>query len=448
MRNLISHADHINSDGRRIRPNVDEHRTPKILIFVEGKEHRAFCISPSDEEGGLPGYMEQIWRILHNGTSSDQGLSSGVEENLCLFLDRFALGNKTFVSGEGADLADGDMRLLVAIPQGNDVHVLLTVKGRGYPLSDNPHMQIFGETENFRNQPIWNLNFPDHGHIEIDRLGNIHYLDYEDRPRRIGFPGVPKPHRIGGPATLESDGSEQWYRNGKCYNPDGPSEVNFGRFVSGKMIPTDVLLSYRNDGGVAHRIGGPAIILANGTEEWMKDGVFHNPSGPSRVFPNGLKEFHIEGNLHRNPDEGPAKYGRDGKPQYWLNGFLQPDHKTRMKIYKAEGEIAVFIGRCDLFTGVDVGSIDDLPESDYSESIGMIACPDDVNPEWKDGFKKCEGWLFSHQDGRRIKTDVSTLWPSSGLFTSSEIVSGADDEKSTAGRTVRVKKPVPSGPAI
>jgi hypothetical protein len=50
-----------------------------------------------------------------------------------------------------------------------------------------------------------------------------------------------------------------------------------------------------NEMAVPHRIGGPAIILRDGTEEWYENGVKHRVSGPAVTYPDGRVEYWMNG---------------------------------------------------------------------------------------------------------------------------------------------------------
>ena len=78
-----------------------------------------------------------------------------------------------------------------------------------------------------------------------------------------------KYHAIGKPAILGANGAEQWYEY-----------------------------------GLRHRIGGPACSSPDGHEEYCERGVTHRVGGYARRFPNGTKHWVQNGQLHR--DDGPA----------------------------------------------------------------------------------------------------------------------------------------------
>ena len=47
--------------------------------------------------------------------------------------------------------------------------------------------------------------------------------------------------------------------------------------------------------GVRHRIGGPAVIWADGTEFWYYHGGQHREDGPAVIWTDGTKEYWLDG---------------------------------------------------------------------------------------------------------------------------------------------------------
>jgi len=73
---------------------------------------------------------------------------------------------------------------------------------------------------------------------------------------------------------------------------------------------------YLND--KRHRTDGPAVILADGTQEWYLNNKLHRTDGPARIWASGTKEWYLNGNLHR--EDGPARIWANGTQEWWLNG--------------------------------------------------------------------------------------------------------------------------------
>ena len=56
--------------------------------------------------------------------------------------------------------------------------------------------------------------------------------------------------------------------------------------------------------GMYHRIDGPAIIYASGTQIWCQYGQFHRLDGPAIIFSDGTEHWYRHNKLHRL--DGPA----------------------------------------------------------------------------------------------------------------------------------------------
>ena len=73
----------------------------------------------------------------------------------------------------------------------------------------------------------------------------------------------------------------------------------------------------------------PAVVYANGTKWWYREGKIHRDGAPAVIFPNGVEEWWQNGRRHR--DGGPAVIfpssaavnpeGR-GVRQWWSGGKL------------------------------------------------------------------------------------------------------------------------------
>ena len=118
--------------------------------------------------------------------------------------------------------------------------------------------------------------------------------------------GNGKLHRLDGPAVLYADGTEEWWVNGKHHRVDGPAVKKRNGFQAWYFH------------GVAHRDGGPAIITATGTQEWWVDGYLHRVDGPAKIHPDGTREWWVNEELHRL--DGPAFVRADGYEEYWVHG--------------------------------------------------------------------------------------------------------------------------------
>ena len=91
-------------------------------------------------------------------------------------------------------------------------------------------------------------------------------------------------HREGGPAVIDADGGQEWWLNGE-----------------------------------PHREDGPAIIWPDGTQYWFINGKLHREDDPAIIYPNGSKQhWYINGKRHR--EGGPAVIWPDGTQEWWING--------------------------------------------------------------------------------------------------------------------------------
>ncbi len=107
-----------------------------------------------------------------------------------------------------------------------------------------------------------------------------------------------KYHAIGKPAILNAQGGEQWYEHGQ-----------------------------------RHRVGGPAMSNPDGHQEYWQRGIVHRDDGPARIFANGTKHWVQHNQLHR--EDGPAIVDATGvNTSYFLQGRVPTD--TEMKDIQAK----------------------------------------------------------------------------------------------------------------
>jgi hypothetical protein len=67
-------------------------------------------------------------------------------------------------------------------------------------------------------------------------------------------------HRIGGPAVIYANGHQIWYRHGQ-----------------------------------RHRVDGPAVIEADGRQRWYQDDRLHRADGPAVIYPDGSSAWYVQG---------------------------------------------------------------------------------------------------------------------------------------------------------
>jgi hypothetical protein len=79
----------------------------------------------------------------------------------------------------------------------------------------------------------------------------------------------------------------------------------------------EIIEEHRDKNGKLHRVDGPAVVCADGSESWCIHGRAHRTDGPSSSFSNGLKRWCINGKLHR--EDGPAIVYADGTKDWYLH---------------------------------------------------------------------------------------------------------------------------------
>jgi hypothetical protein len=91
-------------------------------------------------------------------------------------------------------------------------------------------------------------------------------------------------HRLYGPAHIQANGSQYWYKDGQ-----------------------------------SHRDDGPAMIFPDGNLRWFKNGELHREDGPAMIYPHGEKEWWVDGKRHR--EDGPAVVKLNGTVSYYLKNL-------------------------------------------------------------------------------------------------------------------------------
>jgi hypothetical protein len=77
---------------------------------------------------------------------------------------------------------------------------------------------------------------------------------------------------------------------------------------------------WKDGNGRLHRLDGPAVRTAFGSEQWFMHGRAHRLDGPAIEWFNGDKEWCIDNTRHRL--DGPAIEYASGLKQWWVNGKL------------------------------------------------------------------------------------------------------------------------------
>ena len=120
-------------------------------------------------------------------------------------------------------------------------------------------------------------------------------------------------HRLDGPAITLANGSEKWLVDGKLHRTDGPAVINA---YGDKWW-------YVND--ERHRLDGPAVKYASGSEEWYVNNRLHRVGGPAVTSTTSpvKEQWRTNGELNRL--DGPAVIYINGGEKWYKNDKL---HRT------------------------------------------------------------------------------------------------------------------------
>jgi len=123
--------------------------------------------------------------------------------------------------------------------------------------------------------------------------------------------------------TVNSSGDKQWrLKNGKLHRLDGPA-----------IEWADGTESWFQN-GYLHRLDGPAVKYRDGTSVWKRYGKFHRLDGPAVEFASGTKEWWQNGKRHRL--DGPAYLGAKGtsfSPSWFINGKEYSENEFNKEIW-------------------------------------------------------------------------------------------------------------------
>ena len=70
-----------------------------------------------------------------------------------------------------------------------------------------------------------------------------------------------------------------------------------------------------NEKGLLHRLDGPAIEWSDGSKEWWINGKLHREDGPAIEDKDGYRAWYRNGKFHR--ENGPAVEYPNSKRYYW-----------------------------------------------------------------------------------------------------------------------------------
>ena len=87
-------------------------------------------------------------------------------------------------------------------------------------------------------------------------------------------------HRLDGPAVVSADGTEDWYQDGKLHRDPDPET---GEELPAVIRPNGGKYWYKH--GLLHRLDGPAVVEPEQHEIWIKDGVWQKETRLNQCFP-------------------------------------------------------------------------------------------------------------------------------------------------------------------
>jgi hypothetical protein len=90
-----------------------------------------------------------------------------------------------------------------------------------------------------------------------------------------------------------------------------------------------------------HRENGPAVIHADGTQQWYVNGKWHRTDGPAMIYPDGAQLWYINGDLHRK--DGPAYISASGYKEWYVSDIQYFDNKSFQQAAKLTDEDMLMI---------------------------------------------------------------------------------------------------------
>ncbi len=135
-----------------------------------------------------------------------------------------------------------------------------------------------------------------------------HYTVKEELFDRIRYIFCGQCHRDNDlPAIIYANGTQQWYQHDKLHRDNDLPAI----------IYADGTQQWYQH-GQRHRDNDlPAVIRANGTQQWYHHNELHrNNDLPAVTYANGTQKWYQRGKLHRDNDL-PAIIWADGTQQWW-----------------------------------------------------------------------------------------------------------------------------------
>lgn len=95
------------------------------------------------------------------------------------------------------------------------------------------------------------------------------------------------------PTITRKSGLQVWHKDGKCHRDEIDPET-------GEDLPANITnneFTWYKEGYCERGDDKPAIIHSDGTKIWCKKGKFHREGAPAVIFANGFEEWYIDGKL-------------------------------------------------------------------------------------------------------------------------------------------------------
>lgn len=101
---------------------------------------------------------------------------------------------------------------------------------------------------------------------------------------------------------------------------------------------SDGVITYRNQAGERHRVGGPAEIDPNGAERWYQNGLPHRTDGPAVTRADGAQFWYLNGHLHRM--DGPAVVYPNSQKFWFIDDCAVPQEKFNEYVSRIAEEVS------------------------------------------------------------------------------------------------------------
>jgi hypothetical protein len=162
----------------------------------------------------------------------------------------------------------------------------------------------------FRNQLVSHSSMADIIKARLERNPFPGPLAADDRSKETTTTTTtPKSHFNPGVNFLH-DGTEVWVDDDGEYHRDGD--------LPAIILPDGTVLYYYH--GDQHRVGGAAVLRADGSYEFFFAAKLHRPNGVAKCDEFNTQFYYFNGLLHRT--DGPAVIYKDGRREWHIHGVF------------------------------------------------------------------------------------------------------------------------------